>query len=86
MIKTIGQNKTWIEENIPCINVTPNQYSALVPAMVYISSYITISFNSMMSQLQQKEPYFNHTRMGPKSLWNLQISGWTYLYFFMYKD
>ena len=29
IIKKIGQNKTWIEADITCINVTPNRYNAL---------------------------------------------------------
>ena len=29
IIKKILHNKTWIEADIPCINITPNQYNAL---------------------------------------------------------
>ena len=78
MIKKIRQNKTWIEVDIPCINLAPSQYNALVPAIVYISNDVTIPFGSMMSQ--HKEPYSECARMGQKSFWNLQIGTWIQLY------
>ena len=48
------QNKTWIEANIRCINLTHNRYNALAPTRVYTSNDVTTPFNSMTSQLQDK--------------------------------
>ena len=39
-----------IWEDITCINLTPNQYNALAPAIVYVSNDVTIPVNSMKSQ------------------------------------
>ena len=50
MIKKTCQNKMWIEADIPCINLTPNLYIALAPAIVYVISDVTIPVNSMTSQ------------------------------------
>ena len=50
IIKKIRQNKTWIEADIPCINLTPNRYNTLAPAIGYVSNDVTIPFNHMMSQ------------------------------------
>ena len=47
IIVKIGQNKTWIEGDIPDVTLTPNRYNALVPAIVYASIGVTIPFNSM---------------------------------------
>ena len=66
IIKKKGQNKTWIEADIPCINVNPNRYNALAPAIVYVSNDVTISLNSMTSQSQNKDPYCESTWMGEK--------------------
>ena len=49
-IKRLRQNKTWTEADIPCINLTPNRYNALAPAIVYVSNDVTIPFSSMTSQ------------------------------------
>ena len=40
----------WIEVDILGINLTPNQYNALAPAIVYVSNDITVPFNTMTSQ------------------------------------
>ena len=50
IIKKMRQNTTWIEADIPDINLTPNWYNALNPAIVYVSNDVIIPFNSMMSQ------------------------------------
>ena len=50
IIKKIRQNMTWIKEDILGINLTPNRYNALVPAIVYVSNDVTIPFNSVTSQ------------------------------------
>ena len=50
MIKKIRQNMTWIEADILGINLTPNRYHTLAPAIVYVSNDVTIQFNSVMSQ------------------------------------
>ena len=50
MIKKIRQHKAWIEADIPFINLTPNRYNALTPAIVDVSNDVTITFNSMTSQ------------------------------------
>ena len=50
IIKKIRQNMTWIEEDILGINLTPNRYNALVPAIVYVSNDVTIPINSVTSQ------------------------------------
>ena len=50
IIKKIRQNKTWIEADILGINLTPNLYNALTPAIVYVSNDVTIPFNSVTSQ------------------------------------
>ena len=38
IIKKTRQNMTWIEADIPGINLTTNRYNALVPAIVYVSN------------------------------------------------
>ena len=50
IIKKIRQNTTWIEADILGINLTPNRYNALAPAIVYVSNDVTIPFNSVTSQ------------------------------------
>ena len=50
IIKKIRQNMTSIDEDILGINLTPNRYNALVPAIVYVSNDVTIPFNSVTSQ------------------------------------
>ena len=65
IIQKMGQNKIWIEADIPCINVTPNRYNALTPAIVYIGNDVTIPFNSMTLQSQHKELYCQCTWTGP---------------------
>ena len=50
MIMKIRQNTTWIEADILGINLTPNRYNALAPAIVYFSNDVTIPFNSVTSQ------------------------------------
>ena len=40
----------WIQADIPGINLTPNRYNALVPAIVYVSNDVTIPFNTVTSQ------------------------------------
>ena len=50
MIKNLRQNMTWIEAEIVGINLTPNLYNALVPAIVYVSNEVIISFNTVTSQ------------------------------------
>ena len=50
IIKKIKQNTTWIEADILGINLTPNRYNALAPAIVYVSNDVTIPFNSVTSQ------------------------------------
>ena len=57
MIKKIIQNKTRIEANISCINLTPNLNNALTLEIVYISNDVTVPFNSMTSQSQNEETY-----------------------------
>ena len=49
-IKKIKQSTTWIEADILGINLTPNRYNALAPAIVYFSNDVTIPFNSVTSQ------------------------------------
>ena len=44
------ENKTWIEVEILDINLTPNLYNALAPAIVYVSNDVNIPFNSVTSQ------------------------------------
>ena len=50
MIKKIRLSTTWIEADILGINLTPNRYNALAPAIVYVSNDVTIPFNSVTSQ------------------------------------
>ena len=50
IIKKIRQNTAWIEADILGINITPNRYNALAPAIVYVSNDVTIPFNSVTSQ------------------------------------
>ena len=50
IIKKIRQNTTWIEADILGINLTPNRYIALTPAIVYVSNDVTIASNSVTSQ------------------------------------
>ena len=51
IIEKIRQNKKWMEAAIPCINLIPNRYDALVEAIVDESNTITIPVNSMTSQM-----------------------------------
>ena len=46
----IRQNTTWIDADIPCINLTLNRYNALTLTITYVSNGVTIPFNSMRSQ------------------------------------
>ena len=46
IIEKIRQNTAWIEADILGINLTPNRYNALAPAIVHA----TIPFNSVTSQ------------------------------------
>ena len=80
-----GSNKTWIEADIPCINVTNDRYNALVPAIVYVRNDVTIPFNSMTSQSQHNEPCCERTWKGPNRFVMDRFDDWTQLYFFMYK-
>ena len=57
MIKKIWQNKTSIKIGIPYINVAPNRWNALTPAIVYVSNDVTIPFISMTSKSQHEEPF-----------------------------
>ena len=50
IIKKIKQNAMWIEAEILGINLTPNRYNALAPAIVYVSNDVTIPFNSVRSK------------------------------------
>ena len=50
MIEKIKQNMTGIEADILGINLTPNRYNALAPAIVYVSNDVTIPFISVTSQ------------------------------------
>ena len=50
IIKEIRRNTTWIEAEILGINLTPNLYNVLAPAIVYVSNDVTIPFNSLTSQ------------------------------------
>ena len=48
------QNKTksmWIQADIPCIHLTPNQYDALALAIIYTSNNVTTTGNFMTSQV-----------------------------------
>ena len=74
MIKKIRQNTTWIEADFLGINLTPNRYNALAPAIVYVSDDVTIPFNSVTSREQHKERYYERKWMRLKSFWNLRIS------------
>ena len=70
---------TWIEADILGINRTPNRYNALAPAIVYVSNNVTIPFNSVMSQYQHQERYWERTWTGPKSSLILRIGARKYL-------
>ena len=50
IIKKIRQNTTRIEADILGINLIPNRYNALAPAIVYVSNDVTIPFNSVTPQ------------------------------------
>ena len=50
IIKKIRQNTTWIEADILGINLTPNRYNALAPAIVYVSNDVKIPLNPVTSQ------------------------------------
>ena len=50
IVKKIRQNTMWIEADILGINLTPNRYNELAPAIVYVSNDVTIPFNSVTSQ------------------------------------
>ena len=41
---------TGIEADILGINLMPNRYNALAPAIVYVNNDVTIPFNSVTSQ------------------------------------
>ena len=50
IMKKIRQNKSQIEADIPSINLVPNRYNALGPAIVYVSNDVTMTMKSMTSQ------------------------------------
>ena len=50
VIRKIRQTMTCIEAGILGINLTPNRYNALAPAIIYVSNDVTIPFNSVSSQ------------------------------------
>ena len=50
MIKKIRKNTTWIEAVILGINLIPNGYNALTPAIVHVSNDVIILFNSVTSK------------------------------------
>ena len=81
IIKKIRQNTAWIEADILGKNLIPNWCSALAPAIVYVSNDVTIPFKAVTSQWQHKERCCEHTRIRPKSFWNLRIGARTCLYF-----
>ena len=84
IIKKTRQNTTWIEEDILGINLTPNWYNALAPAMVYVNRrHNPIQLRDVTIATQER--YCELTWMGPKLFWNLRIGPRTYLYFFMCK-
>ena len=49
-VKKIRQSKTWIEADIPWLNLTPNWYNAPAQAIVHVSNDVTFPFSSMTSQ------------------------------------
>ena len=69
IIKKIRQNMTWIKEDILGINLTPNRYNALVPAIVYVSNDVTIPFNSVTitTQITLLRAHVNGTEIVLKS-------------------
>ena len=54
MIQKIRQNKTWIEADIPCINLTANRYIALTSAIVYASNDVTTPFNPVLKSTDRR--------------------------------
>ena len=50
IIKKIRQYTAWIESDILGINLTPDRYNALAPAIVYVINDVTIPFIYMTSQ------------------------------------
>ena len=54
MIKKIRQNKTWLEADIPCVNILPNRYNAFAPAVAYVSNNVVIPDNFMTSKMNTK--------------------------------
>ena len=50
IIKKMRQNTMWIEAAILGINLTPNRFNALDPAIVYVNNDIAIPFKSVTSQ------------------------------------
>ena len=88
MIKMISQNKTCIEADILCINLTPNQYNALSPAIVYVSNGVTISGNFMTSQMNTIAMQRTSLRAfvkGTELVWKSRIDAQTYLHFVLQK-
>ena len=74
---------TWIEEDILGINLTPNRYNALVPAIVYVSN--DESSQSHSTQWRHNNNTNNVTASAREWDWNLRIGARTYLHFFMCK-
>ena len=70
MIKKIRQNKTWIEADNPYINLIPDRYNALDPAIVYVSNDVTIAAQRTLLRAR-----VNRTEIVLKSTdWRLYIT------------
>ena len=74
-MKKIRQNKTWIRADIQCINLTPNRYNALAPAIVYVSNDVTIPVNGTEIVLKSTDRHSNATLFLPAQ--GLNLGFWT---------
>ena len=54
------ENKTWTEAAIPCINLTSNQYNALVAVIDHVTNDAIIPVNSITSQMNAIAPHRAH--------------------------
>ena len=63
MIRKIRQHTTWIGADILGINLTPNWYNALAPAIVYVSNDVT-------APIKLHDVTIATQRMLPRAHWN----------------
>ena len=80
IIKKIRQNTTWTKVVILGINLTPSQYNALAPAIVYVSNGVTIRGVTIATQRTLLQAHVKGTEIVLKStVWRSNLSIFLYV-------